>query len=188
VRALALAIGLAGLCALPAQAAPSPAFAAFQSLCMGHRGDPPGALAAATTAGWQPVPKAVLGMIPLSSGKITGLDGRLLSGGGGLMVLLVGHSDELAKGRPIPAEVCALGVTGDTATLKAEVETLAGVPAQTDPEMKTGAVYVWRAEGDRHVPVALASLRPDQPQHDVSMVALASQGPVTMVALTVPTK
>ncbi|THD77469.1 MAG: hypothetical protein E7812_16220 [Phenylobacterium sp.] len=187
MKLLPLAIGAAVLCAASAAQA-SPAFDAFQKICVAHRGDAAGALAAATAAGWQPVPKAVLGMIPLSDGKMSGLDGRLLSGGSGMMVLLVAHSDQISKTRPIPADICALGVTGDAASLPAEAGAFAEVPATTDPDVKGASVFVWRAGAARHVPVALASLRPEQANHDVSMLAVAAQGPVTLLALTVPTK
>ena len=192
MRASALA-GLATLglsCAGAAQA--SPAFDAFQTLCVAHRGDAAGTLVAAAAAGWKPVPKALLDQIPLSSDpneKITDLDGRLLNGPAGVMILLVAKTDHIAKGHAIPAEVCAFGlVNGDTAGLKTEAASFAGVPVTVDPDMKNAAVFVWRGEGARRAPASLATLRPEQSNRDLSLLAVVGQGPVTMVALTVPTK
>src|SRR5579864_6966236 len=117
---LALALSAA---AATAQAAPL--FDAYQGFCLKTDGDAAGSLAAATAAGWTPIPAAMLQQLSGAAG-VANADGRMRSSAAGLDFLLIGAKTVPIGAASLNVRFCAVATTAALAAPNELSTALAG--------------------------------------------------------------
>jgi hypothetical protein len=152
LKAALLALALS---AAAASAQAAPLFDAYQGFCLKTDADAAGGLAAATAAGWTPIPAALLQQLSGSAG-IDNAEGRMHSSAAGLDFMLVG-----AKKMPIGAMMlnvrfCAVATTaapsapGEFSTALAN---WAAMPANPLMSKNGQTGYAFLDEAGTHKPI-----------------------------------
>jgi|HubBroStandDraft_1064217.scaffolds.fasta_scaffold45296_4 hypothetical protein len=156
MRALASAVAIAALALAPAARAADPppaAFAAFQSLCLSHRGDRDGALKAADDAGWMVAPRRMLEGDALLTPQFEG-SLRIKSTRQAMLLLVVGDMPmAYDSGRTVNLRVCALLEQPPDPHLTQGAEAWAATPP-TDARPDGFKVYAFTERGGAHAPIA----------------------------------
>jgi hypothetical protein len=154
LKAGLLALALSAAAGASAQAAPL--FDAYQGLCLKTDADAAASLAAASAAGWTPIPAAMLAQLGAGAG-IEKADGRMRSSAAGLDFMLVGAKTMPIGGLSLAVRFCAVATTGAPATPTELSIALAGwakIPA-TPAVSKNGQIgYVFLDEGGAHKPIS----------------------------------
>jgi hypothetical protein len=147
---LALALGAA---AAGAQAAPL--FDAYQGFCLKMDGDAAGGLAAATAAGWAPIPAAMLQQLSGAAG-VANADGRMRSSTAGLDFLLIGDKKMPVGAMTMNVRFCAVATTaalGAPGELSTALAGWAAMPPNPLLSKNGQTGYAFMDEGGAHKPI-----------------------------------
>jgi hypothetical protein len=192
LKAAALALAIA---AMSVSAEAAPLMDDFQSMCVKTDLDAKAALAAADSAGWMPIPQALLAQLTSSAMGLQKADGRLHSDAGGMHFLVVGDTAPNMVGGDFPkgidrASVCALGSAPSEAGFEAKLADWVAVPQNPSFSKRETHGYAFFMDGDRRKPLDPAG--PDflklAEARRVRVVFLESSPQLTMVGIVLPSK
>jgi hypothetical protein len=152
LKAALLALALTGA---GASAHAAPLFDVYQGFCVKPAADASGGIAAATAAGWLPIPDAMLQQLSGAMG-IEKADGRMRSDSSGLSFMFVGAKKLPIDGAALDLRFCAVATTGALAPgeLSGALATWAATPSSPALSKNGQVGYVFLDQGGVHKPVS----------------------------------
>jgi hypothetical protein len=146
LKAALLALALS---AGAASAEAAPLFDAYQGFCLKTDASAAAGLAAATAAGWTPIPAAMLQQLSAAAG-VANADGRMRSSAAGLDFLLIGVKKMPLGGMSLSVSFCAVATTAAPSVpgeLSAALADWAAMPPNPALSKNGQTGYVFMDEG-----------------------------------------
>ena len=173
------------------QAQAGPLFDAFRGACVATAGTLEGVETQAKTAGWMPMPDA---MLEQASRRFNPKAARgWLKTDQQALTMLLWAKAEIPNARQLgDMRMCAVASMPGDATAAADMQTWAAVPARPEFKMKDGAAYVFRDEATGRV--ALPEKASEKESRDffstpgATLAMTQTQAQMTMLALFTPDK
>jgi hypothetical protein len=152
LKAALLALALAGA---GASAHAAPLFDAYQGFCVKPAADASSGIAAATAAGWSPIPDAILQQLSGAMG-IQKANGRMRSDSAGLSFMFVGAKQLPVGAITLDLRFCAVATTGAIQPGELTSALAAWTATPSSPALsKNGQVgYVFLDQGGAHKAVS----------------------------------
>jgi hypothetical protein len=168
----------------------APMFDDFQGFCVKTAADAAPSMAAATAAGWSPVPQVMLAQLSAAAG-IPEADGRMHSDAGGLSFVFVGKKQLPIGGAAVNVRFCAVATTAapPAGELPDALAAWAAVPsaASMSKPGQTGYFFLDDAGGHKPVPTddPAAALALAQSGH-LRLAFVQESKSIHMLAFAVP--
>lgn len=187
-------LAIAGLIGFLASTAPALAdddlMSSFQTLCLANHGENTAVIAAATQAGWMPLPASLLANLSKSP-MFAEPSGLMRTSNTAIQILILSHT-VTSPFANVQAKICAVAVVGQKLDITAQVAALAGVPVIKDNGLD---LYFWQDDNGVHKPIDEALVQTNSAEMKalletgkVNVLATQTDDSMSMVFLMVPYK